>query len=194
MKRLAIPGTLSLQERFAFDHNKILLGELHTTLLQTTHLSKPVLSLFTGVLLARELLRLQELTPLLTRLTRLLLALTACLRLDVIEQLVLYVKSPNQRTAVMAHPCPCSASGLVHRPPPGGARWLARSRLAQTTGWKSRDAQHSSSTQCMAMLPDLHHLVSSIHLPAIHNLLTLAYERVVYPCSTMNCGDVVHRR
>lgn len=34
-------------------------------------------------------------------------------------------------------------------------------------------------------------------LDAINSLVhhaPLAYERVVYPCSTMNCGDAVYRR
>ena len=54
-------------------------------------------------------------------------------------------------------------------------------------GWQRRETRRS--LRALAG-PDLWHGV----LGPLSDHLFLAYERVVYPCQNMNCGDVVYRR
>jgi hypothetical protein len=49
------------------------------------------------------------------------------------------------------------------------------------------------AARCSALLPE--HLDAAVNgLHHLQHLLTLAYEPVVLPCSSMNCGDAVYRR
>ncbi|EFN52381.1 hypothetical protein CHLNCDRAFT_26777 [Chlorella variabilis] len=82
---------------------------------------------------------------------------------------------PSQRT-----PARQAAAGV------GGSRRPAAPALPQ------RQRRHRAAAPSAALLPEhVDAAVSGLH--HLQHLLTLAYEPIVLPCSTMNCGDLTHR-
>jgi hypothetical protein len=83
------------------------------------------------------------------------------------------------------------------------------SRPAQAAQQPSRQRSHDTARRPLLPLPPqrLRRQRQAVqpsgallpeHLDAftsgVHHLLTLAYEPIVLPCSSMNCGDMTYRR
>ena len=83
----------------------------------------------------------------------------------------------------------CSGPHLLSTRQRCGAR-SGRSIRCQAVDPAAADALHAAvSTLADTAAPALVHQLSDL---AQH--LSLAYERVTLPCSSMNCGDVIYRR
>lgn len=73
---------------------------------------------------------------------------------------------------------------------PAASRCSATSQRAAPLLPPRRARRRAIAAPAAALLPE--HLDAAVS--GLNHMLTLAYEPVVLPCSSMNCGDIVYRR
>jgi hypothetical protein len=120
-----------------------------------------------------------------------------------------------QPSLLKCRPCTSAANrNNVHQRYGGGLHLSIRqqycvSRQYDAHAWAKACGSQQRTVSCNAFDPSLSHAVdvaasvlpnAALHghlLDQLANLsqhLSLAYERVALPCSTMNCGDAIYRR
>ena len=81
----------------------------------------------------------------------------------------------------------CSCSYPVLPDKPHGRPLASRNSLTRVPGWRRREQR-----RVIRAMVGPEHLADAL-APFVDHAI-LAYERVVFPCQSMNCGDVVYRR
>lgn len=81
----------------------------------------------------------------------------------------------------------CSQHSTLQASPSGGRVFLAPKGL-------SRLVQGRRVAKKQYALPELAHIDIDNFVSSLSHMLTLGYEPIVLPCSSMNCGDMVYRR